>query len=75
MTHDQYLLVKTESPEALDATLLQMSAYLARDNQNAFITENGAYVVLSIGSIGYIKFAIENQGYGEVIGIFEGKIR
>lgn len=60
------ILVKTGSPELLDQTVQQLgraSVVGAPD----YTVVDGCYVVRVFGDPGFIKFAIANQGYGEVV--------
>jgi hypothetical protein len=61
------LLVKTPNPKALDQTSQQLGA-LVGDHPEP----DGSYVVRTFPpndvKLGFIKFAIKNQGYAEVVG-------
>ncbi len=59
-------LVDTKNPKALDATLQQFAAVLIGGPH--FITHDGHYVVRAFGDAGFVRFAIEHQGYAKVIG-------
>lgn len=62
------LLVKTENPEFLDQTLQRFGAAVCGGGMpGGFTVIDGAYVVRCFGDSGFIKFIIENQGYGEVV--------
>lgn len=63
------LLVDTPSPEALDRTLQQMGAVLVGGGTPLGYERVGEhYVVRCLGNPGFIRFAIESQGYAKVIG-------
>jgi hypothetical protein len=58
------LIVKTVNPKLLDDTVRQLGAAAVVDG-----SFNGdACRVRVFGPPGYIKFALANQGYGEVVG-------
>jgi hypothetical protein len=56
-------LVECNNPESFDKTINQLGAAALIENG-----EKGGYHVMRVfGDPGYIKFAIQNQGYGKVI--------
>jgi hypothetical protein len=59
-------LVDTPNPAALDATLQQLGAVLIGGPD--FIQHDGHYVVRCLSDPGYVRFAVETQGYAKVIG-------
>lgn len=60
-------LVDTPNPAALDQTLQQMGAVLI-GGQRDFVKHDGHYVVRVLGHAGFVRFAVEHQGYAKVIG-------
>ena len=60
-------LVDTPNPKALDATLQQMGAVLIGGPDN-FVQHDGHYVVRVLGNLGFVRFAIEQQGYAKIVG-------
>lgn len=64
------LLVKTANPKALDQTLNQMGALVMQDPDGSYPqVKDGAYRVRALnGDTGFLKFTIQRQGYGQVIG-------
>jgi hypothetical protein len=60
------ILVKTASPELLDRTVQQLGP-AAVVGAPDHVQVDGCYVVRVFGDPGFIKFAIANQGYGEVV--------
>lgn len=59
-------LVDTPNPKALDATLQQLGAVLIGGPEN-FVTHEGHYVVRALGNPGFVRFALEHQGYAKVV--------
>lgn len=58
------LIVRTRNPQLLDATVQQLGPAVVVDG-----TYNGDTCHVRVfGPSGYIKFAITNQGYGEIVG-------
>jgi hypothetical protein len=58
------LIVKTVNPKLLDDTVQQLGAAAVVDG-----SFNGDTCRIRVfGPPGYIKFALANQGYGEVVG-------
>lgn len=68
------LLVKSNNPEWLDQTLQTLGAVVVGGGTpGGFVKIDGAYVVRCLGgSADFVKFAIKNQGYGEVVKEFDG---
>lgn len=64
------LLVETKNPSALDKTLNQMGGVVGQDSDGKYEpVKKDTYAVRSMsGDIGYLEFAIKNQGYGKVVG-------
>lgn len=59
------LTVKTVNPELLDRTVQQLGPAVVVEG--SFNGETCTVRVLDIRSTGYLKFAITNQGYGEIV--------
>ena len=63
------ILVRCGNPKALDQILNQMGAALVQNNPEEYMMVNDCYVVRVLnGNNSFIKFAIVQQGYGEVVG-------
>jgi hypothetical protein len=60
------ILVRTASPEMLDQTVQQLGPAVVVGAPD-YVQVDGCYVVRVLGDPGFIKFAITNQGYGEVV--------
>jgi hypothetical protein len=60
------ILVRTEDPAMLDQTVQQLGR-AAVVGAPDYTKVDGCYVVRVFGDPGFIKFAITNQGYGEVV--------
>jgi hypothetical protein len=61
-------LVETPNPAALDLTLQQLGACLHCLEGNFYPKNSEGYYTMRIfGSEGYVKFAIEQQGYCKII--------
>ena len=60
------ILVRTASPELLDRTVQGLGSAVVVGAPD-YIEHDGCYVVRVFGDPGFIKFAIANQGYGEVV--------
>jgi uncharacterized protein (DUF302 family) len=52
-------LVECRNPKLFDQTIQQLGA--------SVLIKNGYYIMRVFGNAGFLKFAIENQGYGKVI--------
>ena len=64
------ILVKTASPELLDRAVQQLGLAVVVQGHPGpadYVKVDGYYVVRVFGGPGFIKFAIANQGYGEVV--------
>lgn len=66
MSNATDILVKTASPELLDRTVQQLGP-AAVVGAPDYMMVDGCYVVRVFGDPGFVKFAIANQGYGEVV--------
>lgn len=68
------ILVKTVNPQVLDQALQAFGAAVIGGGgmPGGYIKVNGAYVVRCFSDPDYIKFAITNQGYGEVVHEYNG---
>ena len=60
------ILVRTTNPQMLDQTVQQLGP-AAVVGAPDYVQVDGCYVVRVFGNPGFIKFAITNQGYGEVV--------
>jgi hypothetical protein len=60
------ILVRTASPALLDQTVQQLGPAVVVGAPD-YAKVDGCYVVRVFGNPGFIKFAITNQGYGEVV--------
>jgi len=60
------ILVRTASPEVLDRTVQQLGPAVVVGAPD-YVQVDGCYAVRVFGDPGFIKFAITNQGYGEVV--------
>ena len=63
------LIVKVSNPEAFDETIRQLpmcEAAMAR-NSDGLVKIGEGYLVRCIRGLGFLKFAITNQGYGEIL--------
>ena len=68
-------LIETSSPERLDATIQNWGAALVGGGMpGGYVKKDGYYVMRVFGNPGFIKFAIENQGYGKIIRELSGLI-
>ena len=62
------ILVRTADPGLLDRTVQQLGpAIVIRGVAAPYMQVDGCYIVRVFGDPGFIKFAITNQGYGEVV--------
>lgn len=57
------LIVKTPNPGALDQVMQQLGAAVVDGSYNGETCR-----VRVFGDPGYVKFAMKNQGYGELVG-------
>lgn len=62
-------LVECLDPKAFDQTIQKLgtAALVNGGNENNYAKKDGYYVMRVFGDAGFLKFAIENQGYGKVI--------
>lgn len=62
-------LVECRNPKSFDQTIQQLGAAVLINggNEDNYIKKNGYYIMRVFGNAGFLKFAIENQGYGKVI--------
>ena len=65
------ILVRTADPGLLDRTVQQLGPAVVVGAPD-YIQVDGCYVVRVFGNPGFIKFAITNQGYGEVVRELDG---
>lgn len=63
------IIVKTGNPAALDRILQTFGAVVVQSDidKPTYMQKDGGYVVRCFGNADFIKFAIKNQGYGQVI--------
>jgi hypothetical protein len=61
------ILIRTGNPEMLDRTVQQLGPAAVVGGPDNFVQVDGCYVVRVFGDPRFIKFAITNQGYGEVV--------
>ena len=67
------ILVETGNPDILDKTINHFGAAVVGGGMPGGYTKiDGAYVVRCFGNVRFVKFAIENQGYGKVVREFDG---
>lgn len=62
------LLVRTGSATALDETLQQLPMCQAVVVDGSWNASESTCTVRVFGDAGFVRFALANQGYGEVIG-------
>jgi len=68
MTDYKDYLVECNNPKAFDETIQQLGkAVLHQNHKGEYEKHDGYYLMRIIGDSGFVKFAIENQGYGKVI--------
>lgn len=61
-------LIECGNPEAFDRTINTMGAALVENGEKGnYLKKEGYYVMRVLGDAGFLKFAINNQGYGKVI--------
>lgn len=62
-------LVECGNPKAFDQTIQQLGAAVLINggNEDSYTKKDGYYIMRVFGDVGFLKFAIENQGYGKVI--------
>jgi hypothetical protein len=62
------VFVETSNPEMLDQTIASLGAALIQDGEGNYELEDGYYVARVFGDSGFLKFALETQGYARVHG-------
>ncbi|MCX6216523.1 hypothetical protein [Spirosoma sp.] len=63
------LLIDCPNPDAFNKTVQALGAAALVENGNlGYLMLNGYYVLQVYNNVGWIRFAIEQQGYGKVIG-------
>jgi hypothetical protein len=62
-------LIKCGNPEAFDRTIQQLGAAALIENggKGQYLQKDGYYIMRVFGDSGFLRFAIENQGYGKII--------
>lgn len=62
-------LVECNNPESFDKTINQLGAAALIENggKGQYLKKDGYYVMRVFGDFGFIKFSIQNQGYGKII--------
>lgn len=62
-------LIECGNPEAFDRTINSMGAAALVENgdKGQYLKKDGYYVMRVFGDAGFLKFAIQNQGYGKII--------
>jgi hypothetical protein len=62
-------LVQCNNPKAFDETIMQLGAasLVMGHGQGGYMQQDGYFVMRVFNNEGYIKFAVEHQGYGKVI--------
>jgi hypothetical protein len=61
------LTVRTGNAEALDATIQQLPMCGAQVIEGSWSAEDRACRVRVAGDVGFFRFALERQGYGEIV--------
>lgn len=62
------ILVRTKDPDGLDRVLNQFGAALVGGGMpGGYTMIDECYVARCFADVGFIKFAISNQGYGEFV--------
>lgn len=62
------LIVQTKNPGALDAVLVQMGGIVGQNPDGTYRADANGYYAVRGANVGYLKFAMEAQGYAKVIG-------
>ena len=65
MTEEIY--IETKNPEMLDQTIQHFGGILEQEPSGDYVNYDGAYKARCLGDINFLKFAIENQGYGRIV--------
>ncbi|KFC19353.1 hypothetical protein [Chryseobacterium sp. FH1] len=62
-------LIECNNPHAFDKTIQQLGPAVLLDGgtKGNYIKKEGYYVMRVFMNSGYIKFAVESQGYGKII--------
>ena len=62
-------LVECGNPKAFDKTIQQLGTAVLINGgaEGDYSKKEGFYIMRVFGDVGFLKFAIENQGYGKVI--------
>ena len=62
-------LIECENPESFDRTINQLGAAALVENggKGQYLKKEGYYVMRVFGNAGFLKFSIQNQGYGKII--------
>lgn len=62
-------LIECGNPEAFDKTVQELGAAVLIDGgvKGRYIQKDGYYIMRVFGEPGFIKFAIESQGYGKIV--------
>lgn len=60
-------LIGCDNPELFDKTIQNMGAAALVQQGDEYIRREGCYVMRVFGDPGFLKFAIKNQGYGNII--------
>lgn len=69
MTDDAVdLVVRTGNPRLLDATMSQLPGTHARVVDGSWSPEESTCRLRVSGDAGFARFALSNQGYGDVVG-------
>lgn len=63
-------LVETNNPAALDSILQSFGAVLVGGGGEnpRYVKVRGYYLMRCLGDGGFVKFAVEHQGYAKVVG-------
>lgn len=64
--HD-FLVDGFNNPIAVDKTLQQLGAAVLVGGEDNYLKQDGCYVMRVFGNPGYIKFAVEHQGYCRIV--------
>jgi hypothetical protein len=62
-------LIQCANPSSFDETVQRLgsAALIDAGSKGKYVQKDGYYVMRVFGNPGFLKFAIENQGYGKVI--------
>ena len=67
MIETKNFLIECSNPKAFDRTINQLGWAALVENNGEYLKKDGYYVMRVFGDPGFIKFAIQNQGYGKII--------